>query len=68
MSIVQLTSSQRRKLQAQLRRAQQASHYRRLLAVLGGGDTRYRNNRPLPKARSNYAPIGFLSALSPSPP
>src|SRR5881392_2234437 len=34
MSIVQLTSSQRRKLQAQLRRAQEASHYRRLLAVL----------------------------------
>jgi transposase len=34
MSIVQLTSSQRRKLRDHLRRAQDASHYRRLLAVL----------------------------------
>jgi len=34
MSIVQLTSSQRRKLRTQLRRTPDASHYRRLLAVL----------------------------------
>jgi transposase len=34
MSLVQLTSSQRRKLRAQLRRAEDASHYRRVLAVL----------------------------------
>ena len=34
MSIVQLTAWQRRKLRAQLRRAEQASYYRRLLALL----------------------------------
>src|SRR4051794_2370044 len=34
MSIVQLTSSQRRKLRDQLRRAEDASYYRRLLALL----------------------------------
>jgi transposase len=34
MSIVQLTSSQRRRLRRQLRCARDASHYRRLLAVL----------------------------------
>src|SRR4051794_16834054 len=34
MSIVQLTSSQRHKLQVELRRADDASHYRRLLAIL----------------------------------
>src|SRR4051812_41316160 len=34
MSLVQLTPSQRRKLREQLRRAQDASHYRRLLALL----------------------------------
>jgi transposase len=34
MSIVQLTSSQRRRLRDQRRRAQDASYYRRLLAVL----------------------------------
>jgi transposase len=34
MSIVQLTASQRRQLRAHLRRAQDASYYRRLLAVL----------------------------------
>src|ERR1051326_4326034 len=34
MSIVQLTASQRRQLRAQLRRAEQASYYRRLLALL----------------------------------
>jgi transposase len=34
MSIVQLTSSQRRKLRTQLRRAEDASYYRRLLAIL----------------------------------
>jgi transposase len=34
MSIVQLTAWQRRKLRAQLRRAERASYYRRLLALL----------------------------------
>ena len=34
MSIVQLTASQRRTLRAQLRRATDASYYRRLLAIL----------------------------------
>jgi transposase len=34
MSVVQLTPSQRRRLRAQLRRADDASYYRRLLAVL----------------------------------
>lgn len=34
MSIVQLTASQRRRLQGQLRRAADASYYRRLLAIL----------------------------------
>jgi transposase len=34
MSIVHLTAWQRRKLQAQLHRAEQASYYRRLLALL----------------------------------
>jgi transposase len=34
MSIVRLTPSQRRKLRAQLGRAEDASHYRRLLAIL----------------------------------
>src|SRR4051794_34615482 len=34
MSIVQLTSSQRRKLQVELRQADDASYYRRLLALL----------------------------------
>src|SRR3954449_10657435 len=34
MSIVQLTSPLRRRLRDQLRHAQEASHYRRLLAVL----------------------------------
>jgi transposase len=34
MSIVQLTPSQRRKLRTQLRRAEEASYYRRLLAIL----------------------------------
>ena len=34
MSIVQLTASQRRRLRGQLRRAADASYYRRLLAIL----------------------------------
>lgn len=34
MSIVQLTSSQRRRLRTQLRRATEASYYHRLLAIL----------------------------------
>jgi len=34
MSIVQLTSSQRRQLRTQLRLATDASYYRRLLAIL----------------------------------
>src|SRR5262249_40617103 len=34
MSIVQLSSSQRRKLRGQLRRAADASYYRRVLAIL----------------------------------
>jgi transposase len=34
MSIVQLTSSQRRKLRTELRHAADASYYRRLLAIL----------------------------------